>query len=175
MATDPGDSAPPRQADIFRHLQDLRSRTYEGVPDRKGRVEVFRRAVALIDPLVRRVLEETNARFLDHSGEITGHGVDDDGEGGHTARWELSWPAQREATSRSGGHVEPIQVWARFARYFNHPHLGGSKAGNWPLQVTSSQDAARQEPIVRAIIEAELHERIFDGGWPIVPGFAGKR
>ena len=62
---------------------------------------------------------------------------------------------------------------AWFAAGFTHPHLRGSQVGNWPLQVTSEEDARRQEPIVRAIVEAELHERVFEGTWRIIPAFAG--
>jgi hypothetical protein len=74
------------------------------------------------------------------------------------------------ATFARGGEVPPIQVVAWFAAGFTHPHLRGSEVGNWPLQVTEERDARRQEPIVRAIVEAELHERIFEGTWLIVPG-----
>jgi hypothetical protein len=37
--------------------------------------------------------------------------------------------------------------------------------------VASQTDAERQEPIVRAIVEAEVHQRIFEGGWRILPGY----
>jgi len=40
---------------------------------------------------------------------------------------------------------------------------GGAATGMWPCQVTDEQDAERQEPILRAIVECELHERIFPG------------
>ena len=61
---------PPRAADIFRHLSDLRSGTYEGARQWPDRVEVFRRAVSLLDPVVRRILEQANAVFLGGSGTI---------------------------------------------------------------------------------------------------------
>jgi len=48
---------PPRATDIFRYLMDLRSGTYEGARQWPERVEAFRRAVSLLDPVVRRVLE----------------------------------------------------------------------------------------------------------------------
>jgi hypothetical protein len=162
---------PPRRDDVFRHLQDLRTDSFEGVQDRAERIELFRRAVELLDPVMRRVLEETNGTFLESTGDITSVPVADDDAGGHVARWTLSWPEQRASTSRFGGPVEPVQVWARFLAGFTHPHLGGSKAGNWPMQVTSAEDAERQELVVRAIVEAELHERIFEGRWQVVPSF----
>jgi hypothetical protein len=35
--------------------------------------------------------------------------------------------------------------------------------------VTSADDAERQIPIVRAIVEAELHQRIYEGRYPVMP------
>jgi hypothetical protein len=75
---------------------------------------------------------------------------------------------------RAGGTVQPVQVVAWFAAGFTHPHFRGSRVGNWPLQVLTEQDARRQEPIVRAIVEAEVHERIFEGTWRIIPGLRPK-
>src|SRR6266849_4908447 len=80
---------PPRATDIFRHLSDLRSGTYEGARQWPERVEVFRRAVSLLDPVVRRVLEQANAVFLRGSGTIH-HRAGDDRDGGAYAHWELS-------------------------------------------------------------------------------------
>jgi len=149
---------------MFRHLQDLRARTYEGAGPRPERVALFRRAVELLDPVVRSVLDETNRTFLQSTGAAHHHPVEEKPSGDAEARWELSWPAQREAQNvRGGKSVGPIQVVAWFAAAFTHPHLSGSEAGNWPLQVTSENDAQRQDPIVRAIVEAELHQRIFRG------------
>lgn len=161
---------PPRTEDVFRHLEDLRTGTYEGADSRDDRVALFRRAVDLLDPVVRAVLEETDETFLAGTGTIGRQHVTVDDVGDAIARWELSWPEQRGAKNvRSGGTVPPIQVVAWFAAAFNHPHLRGSQAGNWPLQVLDEADSRRQEPIVRAIVEAELHERIFEGTWRIVP------
>jgi len=155
---------PPRATDIFRHLADLRSRTYEGARQWPERVQVFRRAVSLLDPVVRRILEQTDETFLHGSGTIHQH-AGEDRDGGVYAHWELSWPRQRDATARHGGRVEPVQVIAVFGRGNTHPHLRGAAAGMWPCQVTDEQDAERQEPVLRAIVECELHERIFQ-----VPG-----
>jgi hypothetical protein len=167
-----GGAVPPRVEDLFRHLDDLRLRSYEGAGPQAERVELFGRAVELLDPVVRRVLEETDAAFLDGSGEVRRQPLGQDPDGGWTASWELSWPAQRQAANvRGGDRVGPVQVVAWFAPGFTHPHLAGSKAGSWPLQVTGQADAERQEPIVRAIVEAELHERVFEGTWKIVPGY----
>jgi len=89
---------PPRAADIFRHLSDLRSGTYEGARQWPERVEVFRRAVSLLDPVVRRILEQTNAVFLRGTGAIH-HRAGVDRDGGAYAHWELSWPEQRRAAA----------------------------------------------------------------------------
>jgi len=164
----PDGAEPPREVDVLRHLADLVTRTYEGAESWTDRVTLFGRAVELVDPVVRRVLEGTDRTFLDGTGEISLRSIALD-DGGVAAHWELSWPRQREAVSRDGGAVPPIRVIAWFRRSFTHPHLRGSTAGDWPLQVLSAADAERQEPIVRAIVEAELHQRIFEGRWAVVP------
>jgi hypothetical protein len=131
-----------REEDLLRHLADLATRSYEGATSWPDRLTVFHRAVQLLDPVVRSVFAEANATFLEGSGETSRHSVaaEDGSVGEH---WVLSWPQQREATSRDGGPVAPVQVIAWFRRSFNHAHLRGSTAGDWPLQVTSTDDAAR--------------------------------
>lgn len=161
---------PPRTADVFRHLRDLRSGSYEGAREWADRVEVFREAVSLLDPVVRRVFQDADAAFLRGGGAVS-HRVETDRDGGVHAHWELSWPEQRHATARDGGRVEPIQVLVAFGRGNTHPHLRGAAAGMWPCQVTDAADAERQEPIVRAIVECELHERILQGTWRVIPAF----
>lgn len=161
---------PPRATDIFRHLSDLRSGTYEGAAAWPDRVRVFRQAVGLLDPVVRRLLQQANETFLRGGGTVD-HRVGEERDGGAYARWELSWPEQRQATARHGDRVEPVQVIAVFGRGNTHPHLRGAAAGMWPCQVTAQADAERQEPILRAIVECELHERIFQGGWRVIPAF----
>jgi hypothetical protein len=167
------EALPPRTIDIFRHLSDLRSGTYEGAHEWADKVGVFRQAVSLIDPVVRRILAEANAVFLNDGGTVN-HRAGEDRDGGAYAHWELSWPEQRQAAARHGGRVEPIQVIAVFGRGSTHPHLRGAAAGMWPCQVTGAADAERQEPILRAIVECELHERIFQGTWRVVPAFTGE-
>jgi hypothetical protein len=163
----------PRVEDITRHLDDLRTRSYEGVSDRDGRNAVFARAVELLGPVVTAVLDEVGTVFLDGEGTVEVHPVADDGDGGLEASWALTWPAQQAAANkRRPGGVGPVLVRAWFKNGFNHGHLAGSSAGYWPLQVTGEADAARQEPIVRAITEVELHERIYEAGWQVVPSYA---
>ena len=163
---------PPRAIDIFRHLSDLRSGSYEGAVLWPDRVRVFRQAMILLDPVVRRILDQVNAAFLRGGGTIN-HRAGQDRDGGAYAHWELSWPEQRHVTARKGGRVQPIQVIAVFGRGNTHPHLRGAASGMWPCQVTDAADAERQEPILRAIVECELHERIFQGTWRVIPAFTG--
>lgn len=157
-----------REEDLMRHLADLVAHSYEGATSWPDRLSVFHRAVQLLDPVVRGVLAEADATFLGNTGEITRRSVEQ-GDGSVGEHWELSWPRQREAVSRDGGPVAPVQVIAWFRRSFNHAHLRGSTAGDWPLQVTSIRDATRQLPIIRAIVEAELHQRIYEGRYPVMP------
>lgn len=161
---------PPRPEDLFRHLNDLRTRTYEGASDWPERVAHFERAVELLDPVVRMVLDGADATFLERTAKVA-RDTGEDQDGGRWARWNMQWPAQRETRARDGGAVQPVRVSVVFARHNVHPHLSGSTAGMWPCQVTDEADAARQEPIVRAIVEAELHQRIVEGRWGIVPAF----
>ncbi len=157
-----------RDEDLMRHLADLVARSYEGAASWPDRLAVFHRAVELLDPVVRAVFAEANTTFLENTGEITRRSTEQD-DGSVGEHWELSWPRQRAAISRHGGPVPPVQVIAWFRRSFNHAHLRGSTAGDWPLQVVDTDDAERQLPIVRAIVEAELHQRIYEGRYPVMP------
>ena len=168
-ATPPGGTGAtvPRTQDLFRHLDDLRTDSYEGAGPRAQREEVFRRATALLDPVVSAVLEEADAALLDGTGELLREPAAGDGRGGQVARWSLSWPAQRDFG------VDPVTVVAWFGATFTHGHLAGGSLGHWPLQVTDAAEAERQAPIVRAIVEAELHQRTFDAGnWRVITGYA---
>jgi hypothetical protein len=162
------DATVPRTEDLFRHLDDLRTNSYEGAGPRAERDEVFRRATGLLDPVVTAVMDEVDAGLLDGAGELTHAPAGADGRGGLAARWSLSWPAQRERG------LDPVVVVAWFGAAFSHGHLSGSTLGHWPLQVTSEADARRQAPIVGAIVEAELHQRVLDAGgdWRIIPTYA---
>jgi hypothetical protein len=170
------DHTVPRVEDLTRHLDDLRTRSYEGEADPAARDRVFDRAAELLGPVVTAVLEEVDATFLDGTGDVAYHPPGDDGSGGRVARWELAWPAQRSAANkRSDDPVGTVQVVAWFKNGFNHGHLTGTLRGVhgfWPLQITSEADAARQEPIVRAIAESELHQVIYEAGWTVVPAYA---
>ncbi len=159
------DATVPRTEDLFRHLDDLRTHSYEGAGPRAQRDEVFRRAAALLDPVVTAILDEVDAAVLDGTGEVTREPVGSDGRDGLVARWSLSWPAQRDRGA------DPVAVVAWFGAAFTHGHLAGSSLGHWPLQVVDAADAERQAPIVRAIVEAELHQRVFDATWRVIPSY----
>lgn len=40
----------------------------------------------------------------------------------------------------------------------------------WPMQVTSVEDAERQRPLFWAIATAQVHDRIYQSSWRIIPG-----
>jgi hypothetical protein len=131
--------------------------------------------VQLVTPVIREVLQQADRELLAGTGTVAVHDVRPDGHGGSEAVFELSWPAQRAVEgTRSGRPLEPVRVMARFGAGTQHPHLSGTRPatappGDYPLQVTSPADAERQRSAVAAIVEAELHARIFDGGWQIIP------
>ncbi|PZS32047.1 MAG: hypothetical protein DLM59_08850 [Pseudonocardiales bacterium] len=160
--------------DLLRHCRDLQTGTYEGASG-DARQEIFGRAVELLSPVIRAVLLEADCDLLAGTGTITAAGPRPDGQGGTEAVFELSWPAQREASrTRSGRPLEPVRVLARFGAGTQHPHLAGSRAptdppGDYPMQVSTGADAQRQRPNIAAIVEAEVHARIFDGGWQVIP------
>jgi hypothetical protein len=93
---------PPRATDIFRHLSDLRSGTYEGARQWPDRVEVFRRAVSLLDPVVRRILEQANAVFLRGAGTIH-HRAGDDRDGGATPTGSCPGPSSGTPPAGTAG------------------------------------------------------------------------
>src|SRR5919109_4735986 len=76
---------PPRTEDLFRHLDDLRTNSFEGAGPRAERVELFGRSVELLGPVVRRVLDDANTTLLDGTGEIDHHGLTEQSDGGWTA------------------------------------------------------------------------------------------
>ena len=168
-------SVPFWAAQMTRHLDDLRTRSYEGATTREQREAVFGAAVTLVSDTVQRALQAANAGFLDGHGTVAFSGVAPDGSGGAAASWELRWPAQQQTSGRlQPGPVAPVQVIAIFPRGWTHGHLRGRRLGNWPLQVTSASDVAGLEPVIGAIIAAELHEVIYEsaGTWQVASGYS---
>jgi hypothetical protein len=160
-----------RADDLLRHLQDLRSDTYEGAMSRGAKEEVYRQGINLLRPVAVEILEEANTLFLNGTGHVQMIGPEEDGFGGLVTRFELSWPEQRAARVMRGpnGPLQPVRIVINYSLGFHHPHLSGSTAGFWPFQVTSAADAGRQKGILAAIVELELHQRIYETDWRILP------
>lgn len=160
-----------RADDLLRHLKDLRTGSYEGVQSRSAKEELYRKGIELLTPVAIAVLEEANTLFLQGTGEIQIIGPEDDGSGGLETRFELSWPQQRVAYVTRGPRepLQPVRIVVNYSQSFLHPHLSASAAGYWPFQVTSQADAERQKGILAAIVELELHQRIFETDWRILP------
>ena len=160
-----------RADDLLRHLQDLRSGTYEGAMSRGAKEAVYRQGITLLRPVAVEILEEANTLFLHGTGNVQVIGPQEDASGGLVTRFELSWPQQRAARVMRGpnGPLQPVRLVVNYSQGFHHPHLSGSTAGFWPFQVTSAADARRQKGILAAIVELELHQRIFETDWRILP------
>ncbi len=175
-----------RVQDWQRHINDLKAQSYEGAASRAEREEVFRRAFDLTTPVAVKVLDGLNAAFMENTGRVTVEPPHSDGEGGLVASWKLGWPAVLSAKSRfTGEPLEPVALTVIYPLNppprglpWTHPHLAMLRANlpikiaaAWPFQVTSEEDALRQEPILRVLAEAEMHERTFeaDVNWRILP------
>lgn len=159
----PEDTVPAYITSLTRHFEDLRDGTHGGSATREGKEAHFETAVRLLAPVARQVLNELNTTLLLGSGRLTETGLRRMTDGGLDAAWGLSWPEQRAAG------VEPIVLHAFYGGGFHHPHLRGTTVGDWPLNVFSGQDAARQLPILRAIAAGDLHNLVFRADYRIVP------
>lgn len=148
-----------------RHLDDLRTGTHEGRSAWEDKAALFREEVDRLDPVVRRAMGELSDTWLARTGEVERVDAVDDPEGHLVARWSLSWPDQRSAG------IAPVQIAARFAPGRLHPHLGATRARDWPLSVLDDDDAERQLPLLRVLVETELHQRVFESDWRVVTGY----
>ena len=160
-----------RSDDLHRHLQDLRSGTYEGALSRGAKEVVYRKGINLLKSVAVEILQQVNTLFLNGTGTVQIIGPEEDGYGGLVTRFELTWPEQRVAQVIRGpnGPLQPVRIVVNYSQGELHPHLSGSTAGFWPFQVTSAADAARQKGVLAAIVELELHQRIFETDWRILP------
>jgi hypothetical protein len=92
--------------------------------------------------------------------------------GGVIGVWTLAWAELSSAVDRYNGRpISPVELTAVFPAGWTHGHLALLTSqqprqimANWPFQVINSADAARQEPILWAMAEAELHERVLRAG-----------
>lgn len=163
---------------IRRHLDDLQHDWYEGASgaERHGR---YLAAFELLKPVAIDVLQEVNAALLHGTGDVSVRAPQADGAGGWIASWLLTWPQLSEAQNRmTGKALPPVTISAIFPPGFTHPHLvaGGSvdaraaSISAWPMQITSAEDAERQRPLLWAIAIAEVHDRIYQSSWRVIPG-----
>ena len=148
---------------LIRHFEDLRDGTHGGSASREGKEAHFERAVQLLAPIARQVLNEMNASLLLDTGQLIETGLRRTADGGLSAAWSLSWPEQRAAA------VQPIVLEAYFGAGFHHPHLRGTTVRDWPLNVFSEEDATAQLAVLRAIASSDLHNLVFRADYRIVP------
>jgi hypothetical protein len=104
---------------LIRHFDDLRDGMHGGSASRKDKEAHFEKAVQLLAPIARQVLNEMNVNLLRDTGQVTESGLRRTPDGGLKASWALSRPEQRAAG------VEPIVLQAYFGGGFHHPHLRG--------------------------------------------------
>jgi hypothetical protein len=149
---------PASTSALLRHFADLRDGTHGGARSRQDKERLFVAAVPLLDPQARQALEEINTYLLLGTGEVTARGVRRSADGGIDAVWSLSWPEQHAAG------IEPIVIRAYFGAGFAHPHLQSGTAGDWPLNVFDSDQAAAELPTLRAMAAADIHNLVFQVG-----------
>jgi hypothetical protein len=101
-----------RVDDLLRHLEDLRSGTYEGAMSRGAKEVVYRQGINLLKSDAVEILEEANTMFLNGTGNVQMIGPEEDGSGGLVTRFELSWPEQRAARIMRGpnGPLQPVRI-----------------------------------------------------------------
>lgn len=161
------EKTPAHLRGLLRHFADLRDGTHgDGAVSRVDKVRLFAAAVDYLDPYARQALDEMNEFLLLASGTVAAGGISRSPEGDVTAVWTLSWPEQEQAG------VLPVTLEAFFTHGFHHPHLRGAAVGVWPLNVFSDADAAAELPTLRAIAAADLHNRVFQCGYRIIPAIA---
>ena len=154
---------------LMRHFEDLRDGTHGGSASREDKEAHFEKAVQLLAPVARQVLNEMNLNLLRDTGQLTESGLRRTPDGGLNASWALCWPEQQAAG------LEPIMLQAYFGGGFHHPHLRGTTVRDWPLNVFSEEDAAAQLPILRAIAASDLHNLVYLSDYRIVPVVTANR
>jgi hypothetical protein len=162
---------------IERHLEDLRENAYEGASgaDRHAR---YVAAFELLTPVAVGVLQQVSASLLRGKGEVSVNAPAPDGNGGFIGSWLLSWQELSQSSSRlTGKALQQVTISAVFPPGFTHPHLvaGGpvdpraASLAAWPMQVTSPEDAEQHRPVLWAIATAEVHDRIYQSSWRVIP------
>jgi hypothetical protein len=162
---------------IGRHLEDLRRNAYEGASG-VARQKLYAEACDLLTPVALDVLQQMSAALLRGNGEVSVRAPGPDGGGGSIASWVLTWLELSTSKSRlTGEPLQPVTISAVFPPGFTHPHLvaGGrvdpraASLTAWPMQITSPTDAEQQRPVLWAIATAEIHDRIYQSSWRVVP------
>jgi hypothetical protein len=162
---------------IERHLEDLRQNAYEGASG-ADRQALYISAVELLGPVAVGVLQQVSESLLQGKGEVSVRAPRPDGSGGSIASWVLTWPELSMAKSRlTGEALQPVTISAVFPPGFTHPHLVAGGPVNpraaslmaWPMQVTSAEDAEQYRPVLWAIATAEVHDRIYQSTWQVIP------
>src|SRR5712691_11836381 len=148
---------------LIRHFEDLRDGTHGGSASRKDKEAHFEKAVQLLAPIARQVLNGMNINLLGDAGQLTESGLRRTPDGGLNASWALSWPEQRAAG------LPPLALQAYFGGGFHHPHLRGTTVQDWPLNVFSEEDASAQRSILRAIASGDFHNLVYRADYRIVP------
>ena len=154
---------------LIRHFEDLRDGTHGGSASRTEKEAHFEKAVQLLAPIARQVLNEINTNLLLDTGQLTESGLRRTPDGSMNATWALSWPEQRAAG------IEPMVLQAYFGGGFHHPHLRGTTVHDWPLNVFNDEDAAAQLSILRAIASSDLHNLVYLSDYRIVPVVTANR
>jgi hypothetical protein len=162
---------------IQRHLEDLKQDAYEGASG-AARHARYVAAFKLLSPIAGDVLQQVNASLLRGTGDVSVRAPGPDGDGGQIGSWLLAWPELSESRSRlTGKALQPVTISAVFPPGFTHPHLvaGGTvdpravSLAAWPMQITSREDAEQQRPVLWAIATAEVHDRIYQSSWRVIP------
>ncbi len=166
-----------RVVDTLRHLADLEHDYYEKAKSRADREEVFLEAFRLLTPLANEVLTDMNEWLLEAKGTVATNHPARDETGGVNGSWTLTWDRlERGVNVYTGEPLAPVTIDAVYPHNWSHGHIARLHAGlpaevtAWPMQVRTPEDAARQEPILRAIAESEIHERVYqaNGDWRLV-------
>jgi hypothetical protein len=162
---------------IERHLEDLKHNVYEGASG-AARQKLYVEACDLLSPVAVDVLQQINTSLLRGKGEVAVRAPEPDGGGGSIASWVLTWPELSMLKSRfTGKLLQPVTISAVFPPGFTHPHLVAGGPVNphaaslmaWPMQVTSPEDAEQHRPVLLAIATAEVHDRIYQSTWQVIP------
>ena len=162
---------------LRRHLDDLRQDRYEGASG-MGRQQRYVAAFDLLTPVAVEVLREMNRLMLHGGGSLSVRSPESDGNGGSIGSWTLTWPELMAARHRrTGKTLSAVTIGAVFPASFVHPHLvagdhvdpRAESISAWPMQVTTVEEAERQRALLWAIATAEVHDRIYQSSWRIIP------